>query len=143
MRFSGRPRGKVERHQFRVSWEALRASVSSSVKWGQQSFSPVWSCQLCSGAPACLLTSTLPPLHSVMSFWWLGLQWEYFHHVCVRVCVCAHACVCASSITRSCPTLCDSVDSNPPGFPIHGGSPGKNTRACCHSLLQGIFLTQQ
>ena len=99
MRFSGRPRGKAERHQFRVSREALRASVSSSVKWGQQSFSPVWSCQLCSGAPACLLTSTLPPLHSVMSFWWLGVQREYFHHMCVRVCVCAHACVCASSIT--------------------------------------------
>ena len=28
------------------------------------------------------------------------------------------------------------------GSSVHGNSPGKNTGAGCHSLLQGIFLTQ-
>ena len=39
-------------------------------------------------------------------------------------------------ITQSCPTLCDPVDYSP------WSSPGKDARAGCHSLLQGIFLTQ-
>ena len=30
---------------------------------------------------------------------------------------------------------------SPPGSPIHGDSPGKNTRVGCHALLQGIFPT--
>ena len=30
----------------------------------------------------------------------------------------------------------------PPGFSVHGISQGKNTGVGCHSLLQGIFLTQ-
>ena len=34
------------------------------------------------------------------------------------------------------------MDCSPPGFSIHGGSPGKNTRVGCHFLLQGIFPTQ-
>ena len=29
-----------------------------------------------------------------------------------------------------------------PGSSVHGDSPGKNTGVGCHSLLQGIFLTQ-
>ena len=142
MRFSWRPRGKGERHQFQGSLQGSSLSLSFLIcKTGQLCFSPLWSCQLCSRAPACLLKRAdcslpLPPLHSVMSFWWLGAQGEYFHHMCVCVRVCA------SSITWSCPTVCSSVDGNPPGSFVHGGSPGKNTRACCHSLLQGIFPTQ-
>ena len=38
-------------------------------------------------------------------------------------------------VTHSCPILC-----NPMVCP--GNSPGKNTGEGCHSLLQGIFLTQ-
>ena len=30
----------------------------------------------------------------------------------------------------------------PPGFSVHGDSPGKNTGVGCYALLQGIFLTQ-
>ena len=30
-----------------------------------------------------------------------------------------------------------------PGSFVHGDSPGKNTGVCCHSLLQGIFSTQE
>ena len=41
-----------------------------------------------------------------------------------------------------CLTLCNSMDCGPPGSSVHGGSPGKNTGAGCHFLLQGIFPTQ-
>ena len=34
------------------------------------------------------------------------------------------------------------MDCNPPGFSVHGASPGKNTGVGCHALLQGIFPTQ-
>ena len=45
-------------------------------------------------------------------------------------------------VTQSCPTLCDLMDGSPPGSPVHGDSPGKNTRVGCHALLQGVFPTQ-
>ena len=35
-----------------------------------------------------------------------------------------------------------SVDCSPPGSPVHGDFPGKNTGVGCHALLQGIFPTQ-
>ena len=41
-----------------------------------------------------------------------------------------------------CLTLCDPMDHSPPGSPVHGNSPGKNTRVGYHALLQGIFPTQ-
>ena len=37
---------------------------------------------------------------------------------------------------QSCPTLCDPIDSSPPGSPRPWDSPGKNTRVGCHFLLQ-------
>ena len=52
-----------------------------------------------------------------------------------------HAAAAAKSL-QSCPTLCDPVDSSPPGSSLHGHSPGKNTGVGCHALLQGIFPTQ-
>ena len=42
-------------------------------------------------------------------------------------------------VAQLCPTLCDPMDCSPSGFSVHGDSPGKNTRVCCHALLQGIF----
>ena len=45
-------------------------------------------------------------------------------------------------VTRSYSTLCDPKDCSPPGFSVHGDSPGKNTGVGCHALLQGIFPTQ-
>ena len=35
------------------------------------------------------------------------------------VCVCVCVCVCVL-VTQSCPTLCDPMDCNPPGFSVHG-----------------------
>ena len=34
------------------------------------------------------------------------------------------------------------MNCNPPGSSVHGDSPGKNTGAGCHALLQQIFPTQ-
>ena len=48
----------------------------------------------------------------------------------------------ACLVAQLCPTLCDSMDCNPPGSSVHGDSPGKNTGVECQALLQGIFPTQ-
>ena len=39
-----------------------------------------------------------------------------------------------AKLLQSCPTLCDPIDSSPPGSPWD--SPGKNTGVGCHFLLQ-------
>ena len=36
-------------------------------------------------------------------------------------------------VTQSCPTLCDPRDCNPPGFSVHGDSPGENTGTGSHT----------
>ena len=38
--------------------------------------------------------------------------------------------------------LCNPRDCSPPGYSVHGDSPG-NTGVGSHSLLNGIFLTQE
>ena len=43
--------------------------------------------------------------------------------------------LCCAKSLQSCPTLCDPIDGNPPGSPIPGDSPGKNTGVGCHCLL--------
>ena len=40
-------------------------------------------------------------------------------------------------------TLCDPMDCSPPGSSIRGILQVKNTGVDCHSLLQGVFLTQE
>ena len=45
-------------------------------------------------------------------------------------------------LTQLCPTLCDPRDCSPPGYSVHGESPGKNTGVGCHALLQEIIPTQ-
>ena len=45
-------------------------------------------------------------------------------------------------VTQSCLTLCNPIDCGRPGSSVRGDFQGKNTRVCCHALLQGIFLTQ-
>ena len=57
------------------------------------------------------------------------------------VCVCVCACVCAL-LLQACPILWNSKDCSPPGFSVRQDSLGKNVGVGCHSLLQGIFLTQ-
>ena len=47
-----------------------------------------------------------------------------------------------TEVAQSCPTLCYPMDCCPPGYSLHRDSPGKNTGAGCHFLLQGIFPIQ-
>ena len=51
------------------------------------------------------------------------------------------ACAMLCLVAQSCPTLWNPMDCSPPGSSVHGDSPGKNTGAGCHALLQGIFPT--
>ena len=39
-------------------------------------------------------------------------------------------------------TLCEPMDYIPPGFLVHGASPGKNTGVGCYVLLRGVFPSQ-
>ena len=44
-------------------------------------------------------------------------------------------------VTQLCPTLCNPMDCRLPGSSVHGIFQAR-VLACCHVLLQGIFLTQ-
>ena len=46
-------------------------------------------------------------------------------------------------VAQLCPTLFDPMDCSLPGSSVHADSPGKNTGVGCHTLLQGIFPTQE
>ena len=49
----------------------------------------------------------------------------------------------AAKSLESCPTLCDPIDGSPPGSPIPGIPPGKNTGVGCHFLLQCIKVKSE
>ena len=60
-----------------------------------------------------------------------------FIQCCISI-ACVHA-----KLLQLCPTLCNSMDCSPPGSSsVQGDPPAKNTGLGCHTLLQGIFLTQ-
>ena len=63
---------------------------------------------------------------------------KHKYHIFTYLCE-SRKIVCANSM---CLTLCDPMDCSPPGFSVHGDSPGKNTGMGCHVLLQGIFPAQ-
>ena len=65
-------------------------------------------------------------------------SWQQF--TIAKACVCVYVCLCL--VTQSCPTLCNHMDCSPPDSFVNGDSPGKNTRAGYHALLQGTFPTQ-
>ena len=45
-------------------------------------------------------------------------------------------------VTQSCPTLCDPMDSSPPGFFIHGILQARVLEWVAISLSRGMFSTQ-
>ena len=47
----------------------------------------------------------------------------------------SHATAAAAKSLQSCLTLCDPIDGSPPGSPVPGDSPGKNTGVGCHFLF--------
>ena len=53
-----------------------------------------------------------------------------------------HAMLSAKSL-QSCPTLCDPIDGSPPGSPVPGILPGKNTGVGCHFLLQCMTVKSE
>ena len=69
-------------------------------------------------------------------------QFEYFKKIKKHIVLHTH-CTVVCLVAQWCPTLCDPMDCSPPGSSVHGDSPGKNTRVGCHTLLQGIFPTQE
>ena len=63
-------------------------------------------------AAAHTYTHTLPFIYPFIHWRTLGLFPE------LSICVCG--CVCVCSVSRLCPTLCDSMDYSPPGSSVHG-----------------------
>ena len=49
----------------------------------------------------------------------------------------------AAKLLQSCPTLCNPIDSSPPGSAIPGISPGKNTGVGGHFLLQSMKVKSE
>ena len=49
----------------------------------------------------------------------------------------------AAKSHQSCPTLCDPIDSSPPGSPRPWDFPGKNPGVGCHFLLQRMKVKSQ
>ena len=49
----------------------------------------------------------------------------------------------AAKSLQSRPTLCDPIDSSPPGSPCPWDSPGKNTGVGCHFLLQCVKVKSE
>ena len=93
----------------------------------------------------------LSHLHSQYSFVLLFI--DHFHPLKYNLVFClpphpshlknssgsTHACL----VAQLCPTLCDPIDCMQPARLLcPWDSSGKNTGVSCHSLLQGIFLTQ-
>ena len=62
----------------------------------------------------------------------IGIKYT-FSMVCMKVKVLA---------SQSCPTLGNPMNCSPPGSFVLRIIPSKNTGVGCHSLLQGVFLTQ-
>ena len=59
------------------------------------------------------------------------------------MCVCVCVCVCVSVlVAQLCLTLFDHHGLQSARLFCPWNSPGKSTGVCCHSHLQGIFLTQ-
>ena len=69
------------------------------------------------------------PSSSNMGWSWIINQ----SHFVISVCAC---------VPQPWPALCNPMDCSPPGFSVHGDSPGKSTGVGCDVLLQGIFPTQ-
>ena len=59
------------------------------------------------------------------------------------MCQCWSGCVYVCWVAQSCPTLCNPMDSSPPGFSVHGDFLGKNTEVGCYDFLQETVPTQR
>ena len=81
------------------------------------------------------------------TFHFHALEKEMATHSSVLASICSNVLsdlspAAASKSCQSCPTLCDPIDSSPPGS-HPWDSPGKNTRVGCHFLLQCIKVKSE
>ena len=77
---------------------------------------------------------------SVISKWLLTFYFLKYHYKKIKLSRIgfyhlSYACMHAKSL-QSCLTLCNPIDSSPPGPPLPWDSPGKSTGVGCHFLLQ-------
>ena len=86
--------------------------------------------------PPSHLTAIPPPTLSQSTGLWAFVKQQILN--CYPFYMCCLLCL----VAQSCLTLCDPTDCSPPGFFVHGDSPGTNTGIGCIGLLQGIFPTQ-
>ena len=49
---------------------------------------------------------------------------------------------CMCLVAQSCLTCCNPMACSPPGFSVHGDSPGESTGMGCHPVLQGNLSNQ-
>ena len=93
-----------------------------------------------SGTPLIHLHSP-PPQDHLSPTWGLQLHILPFSSSLIQSCMLPEGlCVCAQSLQVV--QLCNPMDCSPPGSSCPWDSPGKDTGAGCHALLQGIFPTQ-
>ena len=52
--------------------------------------------------------------------YYMKTNWGDNRSQCFIQCMCVCVCVCMCSFSQSCLTLCDPMDSSPPGFSAHG-----------------------
>ena len=75
-----------------------------------------------------------PWLHYLGSLLFILLGWQTRSDLLFQ-------CVCAKSL-QLCPTLCDPMDCSLPSSTVHRILWARMTGVGCHTLCQGIFLTQ-
>ena len=67
--------------------------------------------------------------------------WDFCSISLLYICPYATA---AAKLLKSCLTLCESIDSSPPGSPVRPwDSPGKNSGVGCHFLLQSMKVKSE
>ena len=119
-------------NRMQASWQWFSIHDPQPAGWAL----PCWKCKF-SGPTLELLTQKLwrwgPGIciHKITSRF-QGIQrlrttaWEDYFQPCM-LCL----------VAQSWPSLCNAMDCSPPGFSVHGDSPGKNIGVGCHALLQG------
>ena len=74
------------------------------------------------------------PIHSLLILFRILKNRSQILHLNPNLCF-SHPAAAAAKSLQSCPTLCDPIDGSPPGS-RPWDSPGKNSGAGCHFLLQ-------
>ena len=72
------------------------------------------------------------PVHSEIWIYMWNVQFLNTEEVKQNTCLSTEFGTCAFSVTQSCPTLLDPMDSSPPCSSVHGDSLGKTTGARCY-----------